>query len=933
MNAPTLDIFGDTSHEESDADLIARALTATGAKSLAALGVRAGVARTLLSEARTGKKALTGASRRLLSEAINAAPGADFRPVEASADLADAIAAPDAGEAVSEVEAGAEGDQERKADTARFLMLLDEEAEVFCFQTFDDLESRKLKTLARTKHGTIDDLWPWLDTMNQHGAGVFVNVNETDGRARKIGNIIRPRAVFADFDPPKTASAPLTYPLPPAWQVESSPGKRHAYWPVDGLALDDFKPLMQTIVAALGSDPAPCDLPRVMRLPGFYHLKNPAAPHLVRLVEVDARLPYRPEQITAAFGQQQRTTPAPPPPPPQVAVSPPAFAPVDLNGMGLSKHALHVIHSGDASSYDGGDRSKALYGVCKDLIKIGLQDDAIARILCDPANGISQKALRAHGGDLAQAMKWTLEYTVAKARAAVAEDAARPPLVDFSALLTGAAGDTDTAAADADDPDELTIEQAQKLKRKMMRDFSALHAVTMIQGRAVIVYREVDADTGRHVTRFSGVGDISLKFKPLKMPIVVEKGGLKVIQWVPLFPSWLESKYRTTYQQLTFQPSGGLIAGPITLPKTRALNLYQGLALTPVRGTCERIKEHIQGVWCANDPTAYNYVMDWLARMFQVPQERGHTVIALRSGEGTGKNIIIDILVQALGEHALVAVKADGLVGRFNDDLATSVLVFANEAVWGGDKALEGALKSLITDEELPVERKYIPKFRVRNCVHLMMASNSDWIAPIGLDDRRFVVLDVSEAKKGDAAYFAALHTEIANGGREAFVYELLHRDIAGFNPRILPELAGAQATKFDAKIRGADSVTQWWSDCLYAGEITATVEEEVSTAYGPRLTKCLRDLSNGWDAEIPIPCAALYDAYQQWASKARRHIEAQTSFGKKMLSLGKITKARIGNDKDGRTRCYMVPALDASRTTLDAIMKQRGPWHDGEAK
>jgi hypothetical protein len=480
---------------------------------------------------------------------------------------------------------------------------------------------------------------------------------------------------------------------------------------------------------------------------------------------------------------------------------------------------------------------------------------------------------------------------------------------------------------------EVDVQAVYDEQRAMLAEFGNHHAIVMIQGRAVIVYREIDADTGRHVTRYSTPADISLKFRPLKVPLVEDKGGRKAIKRVSLFPLWLESEQRTTYQQLVFKPVAGLVAGPVTLPKTRSLNLYQGLAFAPAKGSCEGIKEHIQAVWCSNDPTPYNYAMDWLARMFQRPQERGHTVIVLRSGEGTGKNIIVDMLVAALGEHALVAVRAEGLVGRFNDDLATSVLVFANEAVWGGDKALEGALKSLITDEELPVERKYIPKFRVTNCVHLMMASNTDWVAPIGLDDRRFVVLDVSEARKGDHAYFAKLVDEIENGGREAFIHELLTRDISKFNPRVLPEMRGHQSTKFDAKVRGADSVTQWWIDCLYAGEIMATVEEEVSTAYGPRVSRGREDLANGWEGEVDVSRDTLYGSYVEWANLLKRRVEANTSFGKKLTTLAGIRTVQKGSAKTRRTRVYVIPTLKAARATLDAILKQRGPWHDEDSE
>ena len=160
--------------------------------------------------------------------------------------------------------------------------------------------------------------------------------------------------------------------------------------------------------------------------------------------------------------------------------------------------------------------------------------------------------------------------------------------------------------------------------------------------------------------------------------------------------------------------------------------------------------------------------------MFQVPGELGHTALVLHSGEGTGKNIIVDILVAAFGDHAFVAGKSNDLVGRFNDHLGKAVLVFANEAALGGDKQQEGALKQLITDEKIAVERKYIPTYHTKNCVHVIIASNSDWVAPMGMDDRRFVVLDVSEQKKGDWEYFQGLAEQIKNGGDRAFIHYLL---------------------------------------------------------------------------------------------------------------------------------------------------------------
>src|SRR5262249_18431882 len=68
------------------------------------------------------------------------------------------------------------------------------------------------------------------------------------------------------------------------------PKKFHAYWRVEGMALKDFKPVQTAISKRWGSDPKVNDLPRVMRLPGFMHMKG--KPFLIRIKHLDERAPY-----------------------------------------------------------------------------------------------------------------------------------------------------------------------------------------------------------------------------------------------------------------------------------------------------------------------------------------------------------------------------------------------------------------------------------------------------------------------------------------------------------------------------------------------------------------------------------------------------------------------------------------------------------------
>jgi hypothetical protein len=112
-----------------------------------------------------------------------------------------------------------------RTEAERFLTLLDETADGFTFQTFDDSKDRHNSELARVLHGTLDEHYNTLASLNKLGAGVFVTVNRTDLKGRKKENIIGIRAVFQEAD---RSDVPLL-PFAPHLSVESSPGKYHRY--------------------------------------------------------------------------------------------------------------------------------------------------------------------------------------------------------------------------------------------------------------------------------------------------------------------------------------------------------------------------------------------------------------------------------------------------------------------------------------------------------------------------------------------------------------------------------------------------------------------------------------------------------------------------------------------------------------------------------
>ena len=186
----------------------------------------------------------------------------------------------------------------------------------FWFQSFDDMETvdpdspRKKKraninlnkdfsdSLGRILTGDDRKILDRMEALNQSGAGIFVAVNEICGASRKKGNVARIRCVFAELD---DGWPEQDFPIEPTFTVESSPGKYHAYWILDGeLSALEFDGVMRRMIQDYGSDPSAKDRTRVLRVAGTWHNKHPEQPHLARITQASDRR-YSREEIVGAF--------------------------------------------------------------------------------------------------------------------------------------------------------------------------------------------------------------------------------------------------------------------------------------------------------------------------------------------------------------------------------------------------------------------------------------------------------------------------------------------------------------------------------------------------------------------------------------------------------------------------------------------------------
>ena len=248
------------------------------------------------------------------------------------------------------------------------------------------------------------------------------------------------------------------------------------------------------------------------------------------------------------------------------------------------------------------------------------------------------------------------------------------------------------------------------------------------------------------------------------------------------------------------------------------LNLWRGFGIEPKQGDWTLMRNHIFNIVCSQQKELFDYLIRWLACAVQRPNEPIGVAVAFRGAPGAGKGIVARTLGKMFGKHFAHIANGDQLTGRFNASLATSCVVFLDEALWAGDKKGEGVLKALITEPRLSLEAKFRDPIMVDNRLRIIVASNEDWVVPTGMGDRRWFILDVANtfAGTGHKDYWDPLYAEVENGGAAAMFYDLLAMDLSGFDVRAVPHTA-AKAQQQAHSLRGTDA---WLYHVLNEGAI-----------------------------------------------------------------------------------------------------------------
>lgn len=315
-----------------------------------------------------------------------------------------------------------------------------------------------------------------------------------------------------------------------------------------------------------------------------------------------------------------------------------------------------------------------------------------------------------------------------------------------------------------------------------------------------VVVMQVDPGTGGSIKELWSFDEFKKLLVKKSVKVKNSKGDERV---VPLADAWLRSKVGTQYSKLVYAMPGSVEqAGP------NDYNGWRGFTLQPTPGDWSKNRDHLLHVICSGNKTYYEWLLNWCAGLVQKPGQHAMSAIVLRGGQGIGKGHFVDKMIGKVfyRQQYLHMIGANQLTAEFNEHLSGKVLVYADEATWGGDPRHAAKLKGLVTEDNVPVHRKFLKMVEEPSALHIVVASNGDWPIPAEWDDRRFFALDVSEAHKQDETYFTSLVAELNNGGRAAMLHDLLAHPVDWAALRHPPDTDA----KRDLKSRSTSADEHW---------------------------------------------------------------------------------------------------------------------------
>ena len=220
---------------------------------------------------------------------------------------------------------------------------------------------------------------------------------------------------------------------------------------------------------------------------------------------------------------------------------------------------------------------------------------------------------------------------------------------------------------------------------------------------------------------------------------------------VPMSVIFLNSLQRTVVDQLGLDPEQSKVY--TDEEGLTCANLWTGFNIPPHDGPVSDedvapFLTYIDDVICRNDPKLREWVLTWLADIFQNPATKPGTMLVLVGEQGAGKSVLAeDILRPIIGEAHFIKVSTqEKLTSKFNMHMAGKLVIQGEEVLNTKRRMDNEAMKDMITSRKRSVEPKGKDVIEMTDVARYILTSNHEENAVnVGKGDRRSTIVKVAD--------------------------------------------------------------------------------------------------------------------------------------------------------------------------------------------
>eukprot|EP00798_Chlamydomonas_sp_ICE-L_P017779 gene17779-biopygen26742 len=397
-----------------------------------------------------------------------------------------------------------------------------------------------------------------------------------------------------------------------------------------------------------------------------------------------------------------------------------------------------------------------------------------------------------------------------------------------------------------------------------------------------VVYVRIDGNGIRHVMserqlqevfRHLGYVDITLS----------DSGSVSVGPTQPFISRWIKDPTIRKYHDMKLVPP------PIEVGGNNVYNIWNGFEVEREVSSHDdsAIADHpsvevfidFLHTLCDNNQECTDYLLNWIAQIFQQPAQKTGVAILLKGEEGVGKNRATDLLRAMVGADKFLqtATPANTLYGRFNRQREGRFLIVVNESNGHDNFAANDVIKDMITCDQFECESKGVNAYTMQCFSRFIFTTNNDNCLRVNPDNRRYVIIETSSLLKGNTAYFNHLSDLIDDAeSRVAFYKFLMARDIKDFE-----WIRSRPTTDYMAQM-----VTM---NLPYEYQFLSQLMQEMSVEH-----HVLDRIDSS--PSVSLKLDTLFDKFNDWLAAIRASQKHETTLVKFGLKLSKLVRDETKN-------------------------------------